>query len=142
VAFHVPVDSFTPGFSLDEARIVFRVRPDSPTFPDSVDVTVEARRIQSSWSESATDTTGLSISTSFLDRVVGYQVRDASDTLLIVPLPAALVRDWSSGVLENNGVVLRIAQSVTAYEIWLYSRESSRPPEFRISTTSPPPGRF
>ena len=142
VAFRAPIDSFTPGFSLDEARVVFRVRSDSPTFPDSITVTVEARRVQSSWSESAVDTSGLNISGVFLDRVVGYQVRSVSDTLLIVPLPAALVRDWSSGFLANDGVVLRIGESFRAPEIWLYSRESSRPPEFRISTTSPPPGRF
>jgi len=142
VAFRAPVDSFTPGFSLDEARVVFRVRSDSPTFPDSITVTIEARRIQSSWSEGAVDTAGLNISTVTLDRVVGYQVRDVSDTLLVVPLPASLVRDWSSGVLANDGVVLRINESFRAPEIWLYSRESTRPPEFRISTTSPPPGRF
>ena len=142
VAFRAPIDSFTPGFSLDEARVVFRVRPDSPQFPDSIFVTVEARRIQNSWTEATADTAGLGISTSFLDRVVGYQVRDASDTLLVVPLPAALVRDWSSGVLANDGIVLRIGDSFRANEIWLYSRESSRPPEFRISTTGPPPGRF
>ena len=82
------------------------------------------------------------MSTTILDRVVGYQVRDVSDTLLIVPLPAALVRDWSSGFLANEGIVLRIGESFRAPEIWLYSRESSKPPEFRISTTSPPPGRF
>jgi hypothetical protein len=122
--------------------VVFRVRSDGPTFPDSITVTVEARRIQSSWSESAADTSGLNISGVFVDRVVGYQVRDVSDTLLVVPLPAALVRDWSSGFLANDGVVLRINESFRAPEIWLYSRESSRPPEFRISTTSPPPGRF
>jgi hypothetical protein len=122
--------------------VVFRVRSDSPTFPDSITVTIEARRIQSSWSEGAVDTAGLNISTVTLDRVVGYQVRDVSDTLLVVPLPASLVRDWSSGVLANDGVVLRINESFRAPEIWLYSRESTRPPEFRISTTSPPPGRF
>jgi hypothetical protein len=49
VAFHAPIDSFTPGFSLDEARVVFRVRPDSPTFPDSIFVTVEGRGVQNSW---------------------------------------------------------------------------------------------
>ncbi|HKQ18479.1 MAG TPA: hypothetical protein VJW75_01910, partial [Candidatus Eisenbacteria bacterium] len=43
VAFHAPIDSFTPGFSINEARIVFRVRGDSPTFPDSIVVNVEAR---------------------------------------------------------------------------------------------------
>lgn len=142
VAFHAPIDSFTPGFSINEARIVFRVRSDSPTFPDSILVTVEARRIQNPWTEGTADTTGLGVSTTILDRVVGYQVRDVSDTLLIVPLPAALVRDWSSGALANEGIVLRIGESYRAPEIWLYSRESSQPPEFRISTTSPPPGRF
>ena len=142
VAFRAPIDSFAPGFSLDEARVVFRVRSDSPTFPDSVFVTVEARRVQNSWTEATADTNGLGISTVFLDRVVGYQVRDVSDTLLIVPVPAALVRDWSSGYLANEGMVFRIGESYRANEIWLYSRESSKPPEFRISTTSPPPGRF
>jgi hypothetical protein len=142
VAFRAPMDSFTPGFSLDEARVVFRVRSDSPTFPDSVVVTVEARRIQNSWTEGAADTAGLGIATTFLDRVVGYQVRDASDTLLIVPIPTATVRDWSSGALANEGIVLRIGEAYRGKEIWLYSRESSKPPEFRISTTSPPPGRF
>jgi len=142
VAFHAPIDSFTPGFSINEARIVFRVRGDSPTFPDSILVNVEARRVQNSWTEGTADTAGLGVSTTILDRVVGYQVRDVSDTLLIVPLPAALVRDWSSGVLANEGIVLRIGESFRAPEIWLYSRESSKPPEFRISTTSPPPGRF
>jgi len=141
VAFHAPIDSFTPGFSLDEARVVFRVRSDGPTFPDSVVVTVEARRIQNSWAEGAADTSGLGIATTFLDRVVGYQVRDVSDTLLIVPIPTAIVRDWSSGAV-NEGIVLRIGEAYRGKEIWLYSRESSKPPEFRISTTSPPPGRF
>ena len=142
VAFHAPIDSFTPGFSLDEARVVFRVRGDSPTFADSIFVTVEARGVQNPWTEGTADTAGLGISTTFLDRVVSYQVRDASDTLLIVPIPASLVRSWSSGASVNEGVVLRIGDSFRAPEIWLYSRESSKPPEFRISTTSPPPGRF
>ena len=139
VALRVPIGTFTPGFSIDEARVVFRVRSDNPTV-DSVNV--EARRITSPWVESAADTTGLNVQTTFLGRVVGYKVNGASDTLLVVPIPASLVRDWSSGAAPNEGIVLRIGDSFRDGEIWLYSRESSKPPEFWISTTSPPPGRF
>jgi hypothetical protein len=140
--FRAPVDSFASGFSINEARILFRVAPGSPPFADSVTVNVDARRVRNPWSEGITDTTGLNAETSAVSVVRAYQVRTASDTLLVVPVPQALLREWSAASSSNEGLLLRITESFRFPEIHLLSRESSRAPELRVSTTSPPPGRF
>lgn len=141
---HFPVASFEEGFSLDEARIVLRIDTASMTkkFGEHDSVNVEIHRIGNPWAEGVADVRDLGAATAAIGRVNNFRVRVANDSLLVLPLPTALVRDWSANPANNNGILLRIGESFRWPEIHVFSRESSRPPELWVSTTSPPPGRF
>jgi len=143
VALHFPVDSFQTGFSVNEARVVLRIdTATTPFFGSRDSVNVEIRRIGAPWTEGTSDVRLLSADVLALDRVSNFRVRGPSDSLLIVPVPTALVRDWSANPAGNYGILLRINESYRWPELHIFARESSRPPELWVSTTSPPPGRF
>lgn len=143
LALHFPVGAFEQGFSINEARVVLRIDvPSMQLFGSHDSVNVEIRRIGDPWSEGVTDARSLGVDAVALGFVRNFRVAAPVDSLLIVPVPTSLVRDWSANPANDNGILLRIGESFRWPELHVFSRESSRPPELWVSTTSPPPGRF
>ncbi|HEX7078772.1 MAG TPA: hypothetical protein VF363_10135 [Candidatus Eisenbacteria bacterium] len=143
LALHFPVGTFSEGFSINEARVVLRIDTATMQFFGTHDsVNVEVHRIGNAWPEGVFDARDLGADQAALGVVANFRVRASSDSLLIVPVPTALVREWSATPSSNNGILLRIGESFRWPELHVFSRESSRPPELWVSTTSPPPGRF
>ncbi|MGE5174830.1 MAG: hypothetical protein ACM3JJ_00530 [Hyphomicrobiales bacterium] len=143
LALHFPVGSFAEGFSINEARVVLRIDTGSMTLFGARDsVNVEIRRIGADWAEGVQAGRDLVADPVNLGLVANFRVATPNDSLLILPVPTSLVRDWSMTPANNHGILVRIEQSYRWPEIHVFSRESSRPPELWVSTTSPPPGRF
>jgi hypothetical protein len=154
VAIKVPVPASTPGFSLNEARLVFSVAStfpavDGTTFnPGSgavgdtarVSVTIDCFRITEDWTESTTDITAFKHDALPVSFVID-QAPAAGDSLSI-PLPAFLVRAWSADSTTNKGVLLEVRSANVKPGMFLGSRESASPPVLRLAYTSPPPYRF
>jgi hypothetical protein len=154
VAIKVPIPASTPGFSLDEARIVFYVAStfpavDGTTFNPGtgqvgdttrVSVTVDCFRITKDWTESTTDITAFEHDALALSFVID-QAPVAGDSLSI-PLPSFIVRAWSADSTTNKGVLLEVRSANVKPGMYLGSRESANPPVLRLAYTSPPPYRF
>ena len=134
-----PVAPPPAGFSINQATFVAHIV--SPAFPTDESVEVQAFRIRNPWSESATADSGLGLDTAVLASLGSYRVRASGDSIAI-PIPISVAREWSLDPTTNHGILVRVPNGFLAPEIRLASRESAQPPVLRISTTTPPPGRF
>jgi 4-amino-4-deoxy-L-arabinose transferase-like glycosyltransferase len=137
--FHAPVPVPPAGFSINGASIVAYL--ESPAFPTDEDVEIRVYRIRNVWTEGVAADSGLGLESTPIAILSGYRVRTAGDSLTI-PIPIPVAREWSVNPASNEGVLLRVTDSFYAPEIRLFSRESAFPPVLRLSTTTPPPGRF
>lgn len=138
--FRAPVSPPPAGFSINGADFVAHIQ--SPAFPLDENVEVRIYRIRNSWNEGgiAADSV-LGLDATALTVLSAYRVRTSGDSL-VIPIPPAVAREWSLNDASNQGVLVRVTDSFYAPEILLFSRESASPPYLRVSTTTPPPGRF
>lgn len=151
------------GNSVNEVRMILPVGGTIPAgngavMPDTVFLDLDILRIRAPWSEGVTDEGSLStdsIAVSHVTLAPFYLAQ--GDTALSIPLPRALARELAADTTRNEGILVKI-RNMNARPIPLQyrvpmtpaetpafligSRESSRPPYLRLSTTSPPPGRF
>ena len=103
------------------------------------------------------DQAALTTDASPVSHLILPQFLTAQDTALSIPLPRVLTREWGADSTTNHGVLIRIRDvtvrpSIDVFRIaqtpgespsfLIGSRESTRPPVRRFSTTTPPPGRF
>ena len=139
--FHAPVPVPPKGFSINSASIVAYI--ESPAFPTDEEVEIRAYRVLRDWSESpvVADSAAGSLGTIPIAILPHYRVRSAGDSITI-PIPVLIAREWSTNPGSNDGLLVRVTDPVRAPEIRLFSRESAKPPVLRLSTTTPPPGRF
>jgi hypothetical protein len=139
--FHAPVPVPPKGFSINGASIVAYI--ESPAFPTDEEVEIRAYRVLRDWDESpvSADAAGDSLGSLAIAILPHYRVRSAGDSITI-PIPILLAREWSTNPSSNDGILVRVTDSAKAPEIRLFSRESGAPPVLRLSTTTPPPGRF
>lgn len=162
LAVRGPVPPTPDGNSVNELRIVLPVTGTSPALngaamPDEAFLTVDVFRIRSPWLEGVTDATSLTFDATPVARLSLPAFHVLQDTSLAIPLPRALTREWGADSTSNEGVLIKIrdvtvrpapssplfAQTPAESPSFLIgSRESSRPPYIRVSTTTPPPGRF
>jgi len=162
LALRAPVPPISDGSSVNELRILLPVTgtapaPDGAAMPDTAILSVDIFRIRAPWVEGVTDKANLTIDASSVSRLTLPQFLTAQDTALSIPLPRVLTREWGADSTSNEGVLIRIrdvtvrpgsdlhrlAQTPAESPSFLIgSRESSRPPVLRVSTTTPPPGRF
>lgn len=150
VAVRAPVPAIQPGASVNELRLVLAVIDSVPAVDGSilkntidttrVSVTVIVNQITAAWPENATDLSTIAFTLSPIRTVLQVAV-EPGDSLSIA-LPPSLARGWSENPATNGGVLISILGAGTNPGIRIASRESSRPPVLRVSTTSPPPGRF
>ena len=139
--FHAPVPVPPKGFSINSASIVAYI--ESPAFPTDEEVEIRAYRVLRDWDESSAsaDAAADSLGSIPIAILPHYRVRSAGDSITI-PIPILLAREWSTNPSFNDGLLVRVTDPVKAPEIRLFSRESANPPVLRLSTTTPPPGRF
>jgi hypothetical protein len=139
--FHAPVPVPPQGFSINGASIVAYI--ESPAFPTDQEVEIRAYRVLRDWNESpvSADSANDLVGTTPIAILPHYRVRSAGDSITI-PIPILIAREWSTNPSSNDGLVVRVTNSFKAPEIRLFSRESVSPPVLRLSTTTPPPGRF
>ena len=150
IAVRAEVPALTAGYSVNDLRLVFSVIDSLPgvdgsilnpaTDSSQVSVTIDVYQITADWSEAETDEraiqrTLLQIATT---RFVTAQPGDS----LSISLPSSLARTWGLNPAGNHGVLVHIRDANRNPGLVVGSRESSRPPQLRIATTSPPPGRF
>jgi len=136
VLLRAPVAPPPTGFSINAARFVAHVT--APSSPDTVEV--RAYRIRRAWTEGAVTDSILGLDATPLATLTGV-ILEAGDSLTI-PIPIGVAREWSVNDASNQGVLLRITNPAYTPAVGLNSRESGDPPVLRVSTTSPPPGRF
>ena len=162
LALRAPVPPISDGSSVNELRFLLPVTgtapaPDGAAMPDTAILSVDIFRIRAPWVEGVTDRAALTIDASPVSRLILPQFLTAQDTALSIPLPRVLTREWGADSTSNEGVLIRIRDITVRPGSDLYrlvqtpaespsfligSRESSRPPVLRVSTTTPPPGRF
>ncbi len=150
LALRAPVPPIPPGASVNELRLVLAVTDSVPAVDGSIlnntidstriAVTVIINQITAPWPENATDLSTIAFSLSPLRTIIQVAV-EPGDSLSLA-LPTSLARGWSANPATNNGVLISIFGAGTSPGIRIASRESSRSPVLRVSTTSPPPGRF
>jgi hypothetical protein len=162
LALRAPVPPITDGSSVNELRFLLPVTGTAPAIdgaamPDTAILSVDIYRIRAPWAEGVTDQASLTIDTSPVSHLILPQFLTAQDTALSIPLPRVLTREWGVDSTSNEGVLIRI-RDVTVRptpsvfrltqtpgespSFLIGSRESTRPPVLRFSTTTPPPGRF
>jgi hypothetical protein len=162
LALRAPVPPIADGNSVNELRLVLPVTGTTPAgngaaMPDTTLLRVDIFRIRASWAENVTDQVALTVDPNPVSSLSLPAFYVAQDTALSIPLPRALTREWGADSTSNEGVLIkirdvtvrpapdvpRLAQTPAESPSFLIgSRESSRPPVLRISTTTPPPGRF
>jgi hypothetical protein len=162
LALRAPVPPIADGSSVNELRLVLPVTGtatagNGAAMPDTTLLRVDIFRILASWAEGITDQAALTLDANPVSRLTLPAFFVAQDTALSIPLPRELTRGWGADSTSNEGVLIkirdvtvrpgpllpRLAQTQAESPSFLIgSRESSRPPVLRISTTTPPPGRF
>ncbi|HEU4724841.1 MAG TPA: hypothetical protein VFU59_06030 [Candidatus Eisenbacteria bacterium] len=129
------------GSTVNEATLLLRVDPSMPFYPLADTVIVEVRGLPKPWTEATTDTLLLGAETTVIARRTGVRRTSAADSVIAIGLPQTLIRKWTSGGV-NEGVFVTIKDAYLHPEFLLDSRESANSIVLRVSTTSPPPGRF
>ncbi len=163
LALRASVPPIAAGNSVNEVRLILPVAGTPPAgngaaMPDTVFLDLDILRIRGTWSQGVTDEAGLTTDAVAVSHVTLAPFFLAQgDTALSIPLPRALARELAADTTSNEGILIKIRNlnarpvptsyraSQTAAEspsFLIGSRESSRPPYLRLSTTSPPPGRF
>ncbi len=161
LALRAPVPQIPEGSSVNELRLVLPVTGTAPAgngaaMPDTVLLDLDIFRIRGAWVEGVTDQAGLTLDAFPVSRLL-LSYLAAQDTALSIALPRVLTREWGADSTNNEGILIkirsltvrpaptvnRLVQTQAESPAFLIgSRESSRPPLLRVSTTSPPPGRF
>lgn len=135
-----PVAPPPAGFSIDAATFVTHIT--SAAYPADETVQIQAFRIGKAWIEGAVNAdSALGLDATALTSLNAFRVRATGDSI-VIPVPTLLARQWSQDSTSNHGILLRVTTSYDSPEIRLSSRESASPPVLRVSTTTPPPGRF
>lgn len=162
LALRAPVPPIADGSSVNELRLVLPVTGTTPAgngaaMPDTTFLRLDIFRIRASWAEGVADQATLTVDANPVSSLSLPAFYVAQDTALSIPLPRALTREWGADSTSNEGILIkirdvtvrpdpllpRLAQTPAESPSFLIgSRESSRPPVLRISTTTPPPGRF
>jgi hypothetical protein len=150
LAIHAPVPVIEPGASVNQLRLVLAVIDSLPGVDGSilkdasdtsrVAVSLAIYRITGPWTEGVTDEA--STPHSIVPTALVLNVAVTPGDSLSVPLPTSLARGWAENPASNDGILISIRSANINPGIVVGSRESSRPPVLRVSTTSPPPGRF
>jgi len=150
LAIHAPVGAVAPGASVNQLRLVLAVIDslqgvDGSTLKntsgnDRVSVTLEVYRITGAWPEGAVDLSSIPHDAAATTLVLS--VASGPGDSLSIPLPTTLARGWAENPASNEGVLVLVRTANVNPGVVVGSRESSRPPVLRVSTTSPPPGRF
>ena len=172
IVLRADMPAIPPGSSLNEAAWILRLDGIGDPLEGNGFVTgktyldVDVFRLTRTWSESATDTTGMGAGPA-IPALRFHQMEPATDSTLVIPIPLDWMRGWAADTTTNHGVliafprwrnpqertIIRDNQSTVitvnvpiganiSPPIHVESRESARPPEFRVSYTSPPPGRL
>jgi hypothetical protein len=150
IAVRAPVPAIPAGASVNELRLVFGVLDALPGVDGStlnnendasrISIRMEVRPITAAWPEGVTEESGLT-KTSLPIRIVFDVAVEPGDSLSI-SLPTSLARGWAESPATNEGVHISVTSAHINPGVLLGSRESSRPPVLRVSTTSAPPGRL
>jgi hypothetical protein len=144
VAIRAPVPAIGSGVSVNELRFVLPVLGTIPAVDRSVvydsSYFINVYRITGDWPEGATDLSAVPYNTTPIAIISGKNA-PAADTLS-VPLPTSIARSWFQDPASNYGVLLTVRSANVNAGLLLGSRESPTPPVLRLSTTTPPPGRF
>lgn len=150
VAIRAPVPSIPLGASVNELRLVLAVVDSLPgvdgsTLKDTDDssrvaIRLDVRQITAAWPEGVTDESGVTKTVLPINILLSVAVGPGDS--LSIPLPSSLARGWSENPATNQGVSISVSSANINPWIVLGSRESSRPPVLRVSTTTAPPGRF
>jgi len=147
LALRFPVDSIPPAVSIDESSIVLNLLSDS-AFPGNADSAsyIEVRRIVAPWAESVTTKAELTVQDTLL---AGVRLRSAyrsGSSTIVIQIPAAVLRGWSSNPSTNEGVYVSLRDLVNHdrefQQYRIGSKESSVPPTLHVTFTEVPPGRF
>jgi hypothetical protein len=169
LALRADVPSIPPGFSLNEAAWVLHLDgvedalEDNAFKPGATYLDVDVFRIGSPWTESATDTLGIGAGPA-VPALRLHKMEPATDSTLVIPVPLAWMRGWAADSTTNHGILVAFTRwrerretlgtdNKTIIEfipvganissaIRVRSRETADPPQFRVSWTSPPPGRL
>jgi len=144
VAIRAPVPAIAAGVSVNELRFVLPVLGTFPAVDGSAvydsSYFINVYRITGDWLEGATDLSSVPYDATPVVILSGKNAPQA-DTLS-VPLPTSLARGWFQNPASNYGVLLTVRSANVNAGLLLGSRESTTPPVLRLSTTTPPPGRF
>jgi hypothetical protein len=130
------------GSTVNEATLLLRLDPNTPLFPSGVSVDLEVRSLPNAWAESIDDTLSLGAGTTVLASRAAVAPRSAADSVVAIHLPESIIRQWTTAGATNEGVLITAKGAILAPEIHLNSRESASPIILRVTTTTPPPGRF
>ena len=171
LALRADVPAIPPGYSLNEAAWVLHLDgiedalEDNGFKPANTHIDVDVFRIGAPWTESATDTLGIGAGTA-VPALRLHKMEPATDTTLVVPIPLAWMRGWAADSTTNHGILVAFTRwrelrtypdpnrpngTITVFApspanispaIRVRSRETADPPQFRVSWTSPPPGRL
>jgi hypothetical protein len=142
VSMRFPAMSVPGGSTVNEATIRLHVDPSSPFFTSGQKAPLVVRRIRTAWTESVTDTAGLEVDAAAYAASDSVAVTSGADSVLTVALPQSIIREWTAAGAINEGILITLPNANRLPEIWFGSRESTTPAELRVSTTSPPPGKF
>jgi hypothetical protein len=142
VPLHFPATAVPEGSTVNEASLRLRVDPSSPLSSRPEGVKILVRRLRSPWAESVTERASLDPdSLSFASRSA-VVLSGPADSVITITLPQEIIREWTRAGGVNEGLMLTVERANRAPEIILRARESGVPIELRVSTTTPPPGRF
>jgi len=150
LAVRAPIPAIPPGASVNQLRLVLAVTDSFPGVDGSiltdagdtsrVAVSLAIYRITGAWTEGVTSEA--ETPHDLVPSALLLNVSVVPGDTLSVPLPTFLARGWAENPASNQGVLISVRSANINPGIVVGSRESSRPPILRVSTTSPPPGRF
>ena len=142
LVLHFPVDSIPAAVSIDEASLVLKLLGSGPVGPDSLDV-IQVSRIRAPWNESISEKSALTVDNTTTASSVLRAAYSSADSLVTIKIPSAVLREWSTTSVSNEGLYVSLINPVNRRRSFLLgSRESSRPAELHVSYTQLPPVRF
>ncbi len=142
VPLHFSPPPVEEGSTVNEATLLLRVEPGSPLFASGVDVDLEVRSLPNAWAESIDDTLSLGAGATVIASRADVFYRSAADSVIAIQLPQSIIRQWTTPGGVNEGILVTMSIGNVVPELHLSSRESANPIVLRVTTTTPPPGRF